>query len=289
MDVWTLSVCTMWVSLLPALLSLFGTDADGFATWSNLAYLASILVVHAVAYDTSLVIALVLAGSASFAHHSNRSARPQHTLDIFGGWLLYVTLTAHLARTVYPSYRVVVDVALAVGILLLCVYYDAVYGNQMTLYLTLGGVSYWVAFVRILYVRRRLCMIRWPVLSSVLDVASLLVLQAASAVLQGEVWVDSKSHARYNVEHGFWHGGNALCATVLALLVSRREMCIIGRKGRFVQCVVVLYFLSLMCLSLTDAYPRGFVFLLHFLVGLCLVVVVFTGHFVDCRCLPLRV
>lgn len=211
-------------------------DAPSFAVVSNLAFVADVVLIplvtpladaHPLVYATTLTTSLLAA--SSFAHHLDRAHAQAHTLDIAMGWVLYThlaLLAAHaLVRRWLPRPRRVLfgtTLAEAGALFALFAAYDVVYRNQVYVLAACGAAAHGCTLVH------RVCAARGAWRRPAFDFAAVVVLQGVATALQGEVWVDVASPARYDVEHGYWH---MLSGTVVGVVVVQTARLLEGNYG----------------------------------------------------------
>ena len=181
--------------------------------------IAHLVETHPMVYATTLVSTMLAAGS--FAHHLDRRLAPAHTLDIAMGWVLYVHLAflavfALVRRVlltfgiVWPHLLLAFTLAESGAILALFSSYDHVRRNQVWLLVGCGALTHCCTLAHRLIFDAGARPTR-----AVLDFAALLVLQAVAATVQGELWYQSLSPRRYDIEHGYWHLINGTIVTVV--------------------------------------------------------------------------
>lgn len=138
-----------------------------FATLSNSAYVAAAFYCETVGSkrgdifgqlsNSSLLLAIM--GASSFAFHKDPTlGQPEHTLDIYTGWVLvthaaYVTLNVALVastRGCLPDTldavgtrvaRLILSTCFLAFLTLITIFYDTVYSNQLTFYFTIGPLA----------------------------------------------------------------------------------------------------------------------------------------------------
>lgn len=188
--------------------------------------------------------------TSSFAFHLDPKLNtPQHTLDIFFGWVVYIHMACAAAFSVastlfssfvslrldhaakpddrrvsgshgknYTSRVFVVGFFLVLWTVLATVVYNyhAIYRNQINLFLACGSIIYTTCF---LSRSRRYVVNGYKWFWSAVDTVPLISIQAFLTVLQGELWINATSSAVNNIFHGYWHLGNAYIISVLTLFV----------------------------------------------------------------------
>ena len=215
-----------------------------------------------------LFVCNVLVGSSSFVFHANpRIGTYPHTLDVFTSWYLYLYLALltpsallyrhiHVRRKLFMFFVFTLHFVSTTTIVFLN---EIIHANQTIYYVLCGSIVYvCVGLMRLRFHHGRVmphprCTAS-VVVRAAADVALLLGLQAAYVVLQGELWHIAVSTERRNIEHGYWHVGNGLIATVVALYalqdmnteeIGRAQWSEVVVKGTFVSFHILL-------LSLTD-------------------------------------
>ena len=185
-----------------------------------------------------MTLALSALGSASFAFHTDGTIyTPRHTLDIALAWVAYAYIASVSAYTMlvgfFPQSTATALLAAAAAMYAICtlvifVWYDVIYANQLNFFVCAGTVVYLTTFISRVRALRCNYSITLSTLLAVWDCATLLVMQALYVMLGGVVWRQAISIERYNYEHGYWHTGNGLifCVLGLYMLQSLHAPCV---------------------------------------------------------------
>lgn len=121
-----------------------------------------------------------------------------------------------------------------IGVVVFAALYDRVYSQQMTVLVAMGCVTFILTFVHGFHKRACEPLLRRVALT-IYDIGTLVVVQACSTVMQGEVWYRSLSATHYNIGHGYWHVGCAVVAIIVPLLLLRDDCFRIPTVDRVVQ------------------------------------------------------
>ena len=243
-----------------------GESARAFASVSNVGFVGILLCLplvtqlyltdmHPIVYEGLLVTALVGAGSWSF-HSSPRIGSPGHVLDIAMGWLLYLYLASvTLYAAVVPHVRtrrllLAVNLARASALVALVYHYEAVKPNQVYVYVACGAVAHLATFA--MQAERRA--------HALVDAGLLALVQFTASTLQGEFWYRSKSPARYNIEHGYWHLLNALNVGVMVMhamqVIDGRRIPPSNEAENVSKCAIALFAVALLGLTTFNDGPH---------------------------------
>lgn len=187
----------------------------------------------------SLILALM--GGSSFAYHRiSLLGQPEHTLDIFFGWLLvshvaYTTfcvaligllvrfLPDHLDEQGARWLRAGLSLLFLVGVTLLMSLYATVYSNQLAFYLIVGpGAAVFGGICRFILIMEEGIVQSRAVRLAVIEVVVALTATFAAVLAQGELLGRKLGRAdtpqAYDMFHGNWH---FLLAAVTGMLYSR--------------------------------------------------------------------
>lgn len=269
-----------------------------FSTLTNLSYLfvafqcefAALADEHSAAsligQLASAPIILALMGGSSFAYHRlSVVGQPEHTLDIFFGWLLishvaYTTLCVPLigllVRTLPDNLddqgarwlRAGLSVLFLACVTLLMSLYDTIYSDQFLFYMFVGsGAAIFGGVCRfILVVKERPAeegvprdnetVVQWhAVRIAVVEVVVALTATLAAVLAQGELVGRTLSRTdtpqAYDSFHGNWH---FLLATVTGLLYSRAADAARVIQGANAICVCQLPVVDQAALALVFVY-----------------------------------
>ena len=214
------------------------TFEDNFATWTNLCYVAAGLACTPALRTAEREAArarprgaflLLLMGAASWAWHaeSNAAHSPPHVLDIVFGWLLvthlayrrlvvgvdalFVGLGLRNRRWLRKGAQTALYIGLAVAIIQIFTRYDAIYADQLSLYLAAGPVCAVTvaARMRLLLTQQKGVTRRRGVLIALGEAAVVLGTTLASVYSQTDLLgrkIDrSAARAAYDLYHGNWH------------------------------------------------------------------------------------
>ena len=237
----TLSV--VYVSFSVAYFASFATAPYGFATLSNLSFVLSALwreMAAARGRSTSAVAGeltnggfpLLLLGASSLSFHKSSDLDdPTHTLDVFAGWLLVLHL-CFCAMSIallsaprllgFSSYwwwlRPLLSIGFASSVVLLAVFLDEIYSNQLMFYFSVGPTAaLFGSFCRVLLAEGE----------SGAGIALFELLVALAAVtaaifaqgeLAGRTLTAATAPELYDLFHGTWH---VLLSAIAAVVYAR--------------------------------------------------------------------
>jgi hypothetical protein len=254
---------------------------------------------------------LALMGGSSFAYHRfSVLGQPEHTLDIFFGWLL----VSHVAYTTFcvaliglltrllPDHlddqgarwlRAGLSLLFLVGVTLLMSLYDTIYSNQLTFYLIVGpGAAVFGGICRFILVKEE-GIVQWrAVRLAVVEVVVALTATLAAVLAQGELLGRKLSRANtpqaYDSFHGNWH---FLLAAVTGFLYSRAADAARVIQETHTICVCRLPVLDQAALALLFVYSVAVIVLKETavdidsaIVGLGMLAALFTVHMLAVVC-----
>ena len=255
--VWSAASAVGALSGLVAWLFAHGEQSE-FVFLSNLSMISVPFVLLAsrmyMKHDHPMVVettsAAVMIGGASFAFHQDGVlGTPQHTLDIFLAWVLYVQLATAACFAIRGQGLLTAMFARSVALMLLFVAYEHVYHHQVAFFVTMGAVAYAATFVT--QCSRRTGVARTDV---ILDSAALLSVQACAVAVQGGIWFDIGDS--YDVGHGYWHIFNAVLVGVYTLhmvqVMCSESLYVSSTEERVARVATTLFALSVAAVILTD-------------------------------------
>ena len=240
-----------------------------FASASNLCYVSGAIFSISKTHVTTLfgplahpAIVWLLLGGSSFAFHRNPVLNePEHSLDIFGGWLIVfhvailATFTAMstVASLDFKWPFTVVYITMVVVILNM---WSTIYENQLVFFFVLGPVAaVFGGLARLRLLRRNNVLYSGAVFIAVFEITAILTALAAAIFSQGELLGKklSTSSKEYDLYHSCWH---FLLATVTLLLFTRLDTVANMKLTKSEVCVCempVLDIVGLACLLVYSA------------------------------------
>lgn len=288
---WLTNSIVMLSALLPSWVSLIWDSEKYFASLSNVAFFAVIIIIPLMKYELSYfaqssILAYTLVGAASFAFHVQRGAlySPSHILDLAMAWMWYTYLAIFAMNTLlcltWPRFETLIHtisyLAMAMTFAAMFLLFDYVYDHQLVLFISTGTTVY-VATLFIYWWHHT------KYFSLVLfDVVVLIIIQSASIVLQGNILASTfdahlgyQSESRYNIEHGHWHFGSAMVSVILLCMISKPDSIVRSKRKAMIQCIVTAYQVALAVLffvkveSYTMVAFSLYVFTFSAVVALC--------------------